>query len=113
MPKTSAGIVAYRFVSGSLQVLLVHPGGPFFAKKDEGVWSIPQGEYEKDEDPLEVAKKEFEEETGNCLAGGNYLPLSPVKIKSGKVISSWALEADFEQCFIRSNHFEMESPPGC
>src|SRR5438270_7321129 len=98
MPKTSAGIIAYRFSTGELQVLLVHPGGPFFAKKDEGVWSIPKGEYEGDEDPLSVAKREFEEETGNCLADGDYLPLSPVKIKSGKIISTWALEAEFEHC---------------
>ncbi|MDB5230419.1 MAG: hydrolase [Chitinophagaceae bacterium] len=111
MPKRSAGIIAYRFPGSQLQVLLVHPGGPFFAKKDEGVWSIPKGEYEENEDPLTVAKRELEEETGNCITADNYIQLTPVKIKSGKIISCWAVETDFEKCFIRSNYFEMEWPP--
>ncbi len=111
MPKKSAGIVAYRFNKSRLEVLLVHPGGPFYAKKDEGVWSIPKGEFEDGEDALSVAKKEFTEETGNIIINENFIELSPVKLKSGKIISAWAIEEDFERCFISSNLFEMEWPP--
>ncbi len=111
MPKKSAGILAYRFHQQELQVLLVHPGGPFYAKKDAGVWSIPKGEYEENEDPLSVARKEFEEETGNTIGGNNLRALTPVTLKSGKVITAWAIETNFDNCFIRSNHFEMEWPP--
>ncbi len=111
MPKKSAGIVAYRFNKSHLEVLLVHPGGPFYAKKDEGVWSIPKGEFEDGEDALSVAKKEFTEETGNIIINENFIELSPVKLKSGKIISAWAIEEDFEKCFISSNLFEMEWPP--
>jgi predicted NUDIX family NTP pyrophosphohydrolase len=111
MPKRSAGILAYRFYQQELQVLLVHPGGPFFIKKDLGVWSIPKGEYDETEDALTVAKREFEEETGNVIKGDHFIQLTPVKIKSGKIVSVWAVEGDFEQCFIRSNFFGMEWPP--
>jgi predicted NUDIX family NTP pyrophosphohydrolase len=111
MPKHSAGILAYRIHQQQLQVLLVHPGGPFYAKKDAGVWSIPKGEYEKDtEDALVVAKREFEEETGNAISAKNFV-LTDVKLKSGKIISAWAVETDFDQCYISSNSFEMEWPP--
>ena len=112
MSKQSAGILVYRFnQAGLLQVLLVHPGGPFFKNKDLGAWSIPKGEYEKDEDPLVVAVREFEEETGNVITGDAFIQLSPVKIKSGKVIAAWAVENDFDPCFIRSNRFTIEWPP--
>jgi predicted NUDIX family NTP pyrophosphohydrolase len=111
MAKQSAGIIAYRFHQQQLQVLLVHPGGPFFVKKDAGAWSIPKGEFESPEDPLDVAKREFFEETGNEIKSDNFIPLASVKIKSGKVINAWAVAADFENCFIRSNLFEMEWPP--
>lgn len=111
MPKLSAGIIAYRQNSGRLEVLLVHPGGPFFRKKDAGVWSIPKGEYTEGEDALLAAKREFTEETGNTLPAGKFIPLTPVKIKSGKVITAWAVEAGFNQPLIQSNYFEMEWPP--
>ncbi|MDF3077606.1 MAG: hydrolase [Sphingobacteriaceae bacterium] len=111
MPKQSAGLLAYRYRDDVLQVLLVHPGGPFYMKKDLGAWSIPKGEYAEGEDPLEVAKREFEEETGNQICSETFLPLLPVRLKSGKEIKAWAVAADFDQCFIRSNEFEMEWPP--
>lgn len=109
MNKKSAGILAYRRLKET-EVLLVHPGGPFYKKKDEGVWSIPKGEY-LDEQPLEVAKREFREETGNTLENGHYTKLDDVKLKSGKQITAWAIECDFETSFICSNTFEIEWPP--
>lgn len=112
MAKLSAGIVAFRrHMPEDLQILLVHPGGPFWKNKDEGAWSIPKGEYEEGEDALLEAKREFEEETGNLLTAKEFIPLVPLKIKSGKVISAWAVEADFDKTFISSNYFEMEWPP--
>lgn len=112
MSKQSAGILVYRFYDDRLlQVLLVHPGGPFFKNKDAGVWSIPKGEYEPGEEPLQVALREFEEETGNVITGDAFIELTPVKIKSGKIITAWAVQNNFEQCFIRSNLFSMEWPP--
>lgn len=111
MPKRSAGILAYRFHQRHLQVLLVHPGGPFYAKKDAGAWSIPKGEYETGEDPLSVAMREFNEETGNTLPAVEFRRLADVKLKSGKLVSSWAVNADFAQPYISSNTFEMEWPP--
>ncbi|MCE3283491.1 MAG: hypothetical protein K0Q66_2228 [Chitinophagaceae bacterium] len=111
MSKQSAGILAYRFKSQQLQVLLVHPGGPFFTGKDTGVWSIPKGEFDPTEDALEVAKREFFEETGNKITAEYFIALEAVRIKSGKVIHAWAVEADFEKSFISSNLFEMEWPP--
>lgn len=101
----------YRFVDSALEVLLVHPGGPFWAKKDAGAWSIPKGEFEDDEDLLEAAKREFQEETG-CTVAGEFVPLSPLKQKSGKVISAWAVEGDCDAESIKSNTFSMEWPPG-
>lgn len=112
MPKRSAGILAYRYHQQHMQVLLVHPGGPFYAKKDAGVWSIPKGEYdEATEDAFTVAKREFEEETGNAVTAVQTIVLPAVKLKSGKIITAWAVESDFEQCYISSNNFEMEWPP--
>ncbi len=110
MAKKSAGLLMYRRRHGGLEVFLVHPGGPFWAKKDEGSWSIPKGEYSPGEEPLEVAKREFHEETG-YQATGEFIPLTPRKQPSGKVISAWALEGDCDAASIKSNTFSMEWPP--
>lgn len=111
MAKQSAGLLVYRINAGELEVLLVHPGGPFWQKKDKGVWSIPKGEYNDDEDPLEVAKREFLEETGNNIDGDNFVELIPVRLSSGKRIKAWTIERNFEPCFLKSNKFSMEWPP--
>lgn len=112
MPKLSAGIIVYRQNTyNQFEVLLVHPGGPFFKNKDDGAWSIPKGEYTEGEDALSAAKREFTEETGNILPSGEFIPLLPVKIKSGKVITVWAVKADFTKPLIYSNNFEIEWPP--
>jgi predicted NUDIX family NTP pyrophosphohydrolase len=110
MAKKSAGLLMFRRVSGDVEVFLVHPGGPFWARKDEGAWSIPKGEYAPGEDPLETAKREFQEETG-FQASGEFIPLTSLKQPSGKVISAWALEGDCDAASIRSNTFSMEWPP--
>jgi len=107
--KRSAGLLPFRRSSGHLEVLLAHPGGPFWEKKDEGAWSIVKGEFE-DEDPLAAARREFEEETGFRL-NGEFLKLTPVKQPSGKVIFPWAVEAQLEAAEVRSNTFSMEWPP--
>ncbi len=112
MPKLSAGIIAYRGnTNGDFEVLLVHPGGPFFKNKDDGAWSIPKGEYLEGENGLLAAKREFTEETGNVLPDYGFIQLQPVKIKSGKVITAWAIKADFAEPLIYSNNFEIEWPP--
>lgn len=112
MQKLSAGIIAWRKnAAGEIEVLLVHPGGPFFKNKDDGAWSIPKGEYTEGEDALTAAKREFTEETGNILPEGKYIQLKEMKIKSGKIITAWLVEADFAEPFIQSNFFEMEWPP--
>src|SRR5437868_12698013 len=100
MARKSAGVLVYHYFNEVLKVLLVHPGGPFFINRDLGVWSIPKGEYEDNEDPLTVAKREFNEETGNVILGDSFIELTPVKIKSGKVISAWAVPGYFEVPFI-------------
>jgi len=110
MPKRSAGILMYRRPSEGLALLLVHPGGPFWAKKDLGAWSIPKGEYSEGEDALAVAKREFEEETG-ARPQGEFLPLGQLVQKGRKVVTVWALEGDFDPAALRSNSFEMEWPP--
>lgn len=107
--KKSAGILAYRRKHG-LEVLLVHPGGPFFRNKDAGSWSIPKGEYTSDEEPLLAARREFFEETGHELHGV-FLELTPVTQKSGKTVIAWAIEFDLDATSIRSNTFQMEWPP--
>lgn len=100
----------YRRRHGVLEVFLVHPGGPFWEKKDVGSWSIPKGEYATEEDSLEVAKREFREETG-FKASGEFLPLTSRKQPSGKIITAWAFEGDCDASTIKSNTFSMEWPP--
>jgi predicted NUDIX family NTP pyrophosphohydrolase len=110
MPIKSAGILMYRFRKEIIEVLLVHPGGPFWAKKDIGSWSIPKGEYTDSEDPFTVAKREFQEET-SFQVDGNFLPLTPLKQPAGKVVSAWAVEGNCDASKIKSNTFLMEWPP--
>jgi len=110
MPKQSAGILLYRNINSQLQVFLVHPGGPFFKNKDAGAWSIPKGEFEDDEDPQLAAKREFLEETGQSV-DGDFIKLSPIKLKSGKTVYAWAVEGDIDHSTIVSNLFEIEWPP--
>src|SRR5438132_1168431 len=102
MPKISSGIVMYRLKAGQPQVLLVHPGGPFWRNKDDGAWSIPKGEGTDGEDLLEAAKREFEEEIGQKPTG-DFIPLNPVKQKSGKIVYAWAVEGDIDTSGIKSN----------
>ena len=101
----------YRAGNGGLEVLLVHPGGPFWAKKDLGAWSIPKGEYEPDEDPLACALREFEEETGTRLQPDALVELGAVVQKAGKEVTAWAARGDLDPASVRSNSFEMEWPP--
>jgi predicted NUDIX family NTP pyrophosphohydrolase len=110
MPKISAGLLMYRRRAGGVEVLLVHPGGPFWRNKDAGAWTIPKGEPAVGEELLEAAKREFEEETGVAPVG-DCAPLPPLKQKGGKVIHAWAIEGDLDPAQIRSNTFEMEWPP--
>ncbi|MFA5897633.1 MAG: NUDIX domain-containing protein [Hyphomicrobium sp.] len=112
MAAKSAGLLMYRRAQDRpIEVFLVHPGGPFWAKKDLAAWSVPKGEYKDDEDPLDAARREFEEETG-MEAEEPFLPLSAVKQPSGKIISAWAFSGDFDPARLRSNTFEMEWPKG-
>jgi predicted NUDIX family NTP pyrophosphohydrolase len=110
MPKKSAGFLPYRFREGNLEVFLVHPGGPYWAKKDLRAWSIPKGEYSPGEDPLAVAKREYREETG-CEAEGDFIPLTDRKQPSGKIITAWAFAGDCDPDAITSNTFSLEWPP--
>jgi len=109
MTKQSAGILLYR-QKKELEVFLVHPGGPFFAHKDLGVWTIPKGEFFSGEDPLEAAKREFEEETGQQITG-NFIALHTIKQKGGKLVMAWALAGDIDADCIVSNTFEIIWPP--
>lgn len=104
MAKTSAGLLLYRNRNGTLEVFLVHPGGPFWANKDDGAWSIPKGEFEPGEDPLAAARREFTEETG-FPAAGDAVPLTPLKQPSGKVVHAWAVKGDCDPALLRSNTF--------
>lgn len=110
MFKISAGILLYRRKDNELRVFLIHPGGPFFAKKDEGAWSVPKGEIDEGEGALAAARREFEEETG-CKAEGDFIPLSPIKQKNGKTVLAWAVEGGCDADAIRSNTFKLEWPP--
>jgi predicted NUDIX family NTP pyrophosphohydrolase len=110
MANESAGILLYRIKNKHLQLFLVHPGGPFWAKKDQGAWSIPKGEFSDEEKALVAARREFEEETG-VMISGNFIELSPIKQKSGKIIYAWAVEGDIDPSAIVSNLFTVEWPP--
>jgi predicted NUDIX family NTP pyrophosphohydrolase len=110
MKKQSAGILLYRLHGKTTEVFLVHPGGPFWKNKDAGSWSIPKGELDETEEPLAAAIREFKEETGQAISG-DFLPLSPIKQKSGKWVYAWALEGNLDETTILSNSFEMEWPP--
>ena len=108
--KQSAGLLVYRHRAGALEIFLVHPGGPFWAKKDAGAWSIPKGEFGADEDKLAAARREFHEETGLAL-DGVFVELAPVKQSGGKRVFAWAIEHDLDAVAVRSNSFSMEWPP--
>jgi predicted NUDIX family NTP pyrophosphohydrolase len=105
----SAGLLAFRRRT-EIEVLLAHPGGPFWAKKDDGAWTIPKGLAEPGDDPLTTARREFTEET-NFTAAGEFIALAPVKRKGGKTVHAWAFEADFDLAKFMSNAFEIEWPP--
>lgn len=105
----SAGILLFRYKNSHLEVMLVHPGGPFWAKKDDGAWSIPKGLFEEGETPLEVAKREFKEETGFDI-DGEFIELGELKQPSRKIVHAWALEKDLDVTKIESNTFELEWP---
>lgn len=109
MGKTSAGILMYRLGKDEIEVLLVHPGGPLWARKDLGAWSIPKGEFEG-EDALAAAQREFLEELGTPVEG-EFIPLTPQKQKSGKTVLAWAVRGDLDTGSLASNRFEMEWPP--
>jgi len=110
MPKRSAGLLMYRFREGVPEVFLVHPGGPFWEKKDLGAWSLPKGEYNPEEDALAAARREFTEETG-LPAAGEFIPLTPLKQPSGKLIAAWAFQGDCDPEAVQSNTFTLECPP--
>lgn len=111
MPKQSAGILLYRARTGAPEVLLVHPGGPFWAKKDLGAWSIPKGEYEEGEDPRACALREFEEELGAPPPAGTLTELGTVRQAAGKRVTAWATQGDLDVTDVRSNTFTLEWPP--
>ena len=111
MTKQSAGLLMYRNAGSAMEVLLVHPGGPFWKKKDLGAWSIPKGEYTDEEDPLAAAQREFEEETG-IRPQGPFLPLGQIRQAGGKVVAAWAFAGDCDAAAIQSNTFTMEWPRG-
>jgi len=107
----SAGILLYRRRAGALQVLLVHPGGPFWSRKDAGAWTIPKGEIGAGEEPLEAAKRKLAEETG-LRPEGRFIPLDPIRQRAGKAVYAWAVEGDCDATAIRSMTFTLEWPPG-
>src|SRR3989344_9663630 len=110
MPKTSAGILIYKYNDGKLKLFIVHPGGPFWKNKDEGAWSIPKGEVEQgEENLLEVAKRELKEETG-ILIEGNFVDLGEIKQKSGKIVKAWAIEGDWSGLLLCQSFVEIEWP---
>ena len=110
MAKRSAGILVYRRRSGTVEVLLVHPGGPYWVRKDAGAWTIPKGEIGEAEDALVAARRELHEETGLDLEG-EFVPLAPIRQRSGKMVLAWAIEGDCDAATVTSNTFSMEWPP--
>jgi predicted NUDIX family NTP pyrophosphohydrolase len=110
MTKVSAGLLMYRVRDGELEFLLAHPGGPFWADRDAGAWTVPKGEIRPGEDPLAAAQREFEEEVG-FRPQGPFLALTPIRQKSGKIVHAWAFAGDCDPARIRSNNFSMEWPP--
>jgi predicted NUDIX family NTP pyrophosphohydrolase len=110
MPKLSAGLLMFRRGYSALEVLLVHPGGPFWKNKDDGAWSIPKGEYSQGDDALEAAQREFREETG-FEPGIDLIPLGEIRQSSGKIVTVWAFEGDCDPAGLRSNTFSIEWPP--
>ena len=110
MARRSAGILLYRKRDDSLEVFLAHPGGPFWARRDLGAWTIPKGEVADGEDPLEAARREFEEEIGVAI-DGEFRELRPIRQKGGKLVLAWAVEGDCDPASVRSNVFSMEWPP--
>jgi predicted NUDIX family NTP pyrophosphohydrolase len=108
--KRSAGLLMYRKLEGNLEVFLVHPGGPYWQNKDQGVWTVPKGEYEENEEPLAAAQREFYEETG-FTARGDFFELGSVRQKSGKIVIAWAFEGDCDPAKLVSNTCEIEWPP--
>jgi predicted NUDIX family NTP pyrophosphohydrolase len=111
MPERSAGILLFRRRDNGLDVLLVHPGGPFFARRDAGAWSIPKGRYEEDEEPLACARREFAEELGSPCPDGPALELGEIRQRNGKRVTAWAVEGDLDADAITSNTFMIEWPP--
>lgn len=107
---TSAGLLLYRLAGGTFEVLLAHPGGPFWSRRDDGAWTLPKGEVQAGEEPLAAALREFEEETGHP-PHGPLLELGEIRQKSGKRVLAWACQGDFDPTALRSNLFEMEWPP--
>ncbi len=108
--KKSAGILLYRTKNKQVEILLVHPGGPFWKNKDDGSWSVPKGEFTNEENALDAAIREFEEETG-IVCSGNFIELTAVTQKSGKIVYAWALQKDLDTATISSNTFQIEWPP--
>ena len=112
MPKLSAGLLLYRIADDGVEVLIAHPGGPFWARKDDGVWSIPKGEYDIDEEPWDAAQREFAEELGLPAPAGPRIDLGAVRQTGGKVVTAFAVHADLDITDARSNTFELEWPKG-
>jgi predicted NUDIX family NTP pyrophosphohydrolase len=110
MTKISAGLLFYRISSGKPEVFLVHPGGPFWVRKDTASWSVPKGEINEDEDPLDAAKREFFEETG-VSPDGEYIKLGTIKQTGGKIVEVWAVQGDIDASELKSNLFSLEWPP--
>jgi predicted NUDIX family NTP pyrophosphohydrolase len=111
MAKRSSGLLMYRGHGGELQVFLAHPGGPYFAQKDDGVWTIPKGEIDPGEDPLACAKREFLEETGLAPEAAEFIPLGEIKQRGGKVVQAWAFRGEWGERELKCNTFELEWPP--
>ena len=111
MPKLSAGILVYRIRNKTFEVFLCHPGGPFYKNKDNGVWTIPKGEFDENEEAFSAAKREFQEETGQQI-DGDFVPMKPIKYKDGrKIVYAWAVEGEVDVTRIKSNVFPLEWPP--